>query len=168
MDILIAIAHILGSLISLLVIGYVLLMLQIYESKKIKDRAAEEASLELGVKIEDLDNEEYLKKLLNLYTIKFSSELLKNRLSDFCGFLIKAWGWFSNLIQVVILILVIWYTITDSVHNSIYAWFLPVISVFSLIISLIFSFTCKLLTGRYPGEAKTARKAMIEWIKESS
>lgn len=168
MDILIAIAHILGSIITLLVFGFVVLLIGGWETGKIQKQAAEEASVTLGVSVNDLDKEENAPKLLKLSSEKFSSELFKNRISDFFGLIRTAWGWLSNIVQAVVLIAVIWYTFTDSTDNAVYAWFILGISVFSWLVSVIFSLTCKLLTGRYPGQAKAARKASAEWVKSNS
>lgn len=167
MDILIAIAHILGSIIALLVFGFVVMLIGGWEADRIQKQVAEEASVALGISVEDLDKEENARKLLKLSSEKFSSELFKNRLSDLCGLIRTVWGWLSNIVQAVVLIGVLWYTVTDSAGNAVYAWFLVGISFFSWLISVIFSLMCKLLTGRYPGQAKAARKIAAEWVKNN-
>jgi len=168
MDILIAIGHILGSIICLLVFGFVVLLIGGWETDKVQKQVAEEASVALGVSVEDLDKEENARKLLKLSSDKFSSELFKNRLSDLCGLIRTVWGWLSNIIQAIVLIAVLWYTVTDGTENAVYAWFLLGISILSWLISVIFSLMCKLVTGRYPGQAKAARKVAAEWVKNNS
>tara|TARA_B100000446_G_C10530334_1_gene333464 strand:+ start:1333 stop:1863 length:531 start_codon:yes stop_codon:yes gene_type:complete len=168
MEILIAIAHIAGSIISLLVFGFVVLLIGGWEASKIQKQVSEEASVKLGISVEDLDKEEHATKVLKLSSEKFSSDLFANRISDFCGAIRTIWGWLSNIVQAVVLIAVLWYTLTDSTDNTVYAWFILGISIFSWLISVIFSLTCKLLTGRYPGQAKAARKVAAEWVQNNS
>jgi len=165
---LIATAHILGSIIALIVFGFVVLLVGSWEAAKIQKQVTEEASVTLGVSVEDLEKEEHAHKLLKLSSEKFSSELFKNRISDFCGLIRTAWSWLSNIAQAVVLIAVLWYTFTDSADNAVYAWFILGITIFSWVVSVIFSLACKLLTGRYPGQAKAARKVAAEWVKNNS
>lgn len=144
------------------------LLLGGWEAGKIEKQTLEEASVTLGISIEDLDNEEHAPKLLRLSAEKFSTELFKNRISDFCGVIRTAWGWLANIAQALVIITVLWYTITDNTDNAVYAWFIPAIYMFSWLVSVVFSLTCKLLTGRYPGQAKTTRKLTAEWVQNNS
>ena len=168
MEILIAIAHILGSIIALLIFGFVALLLAAWEADRIQKQVAAEASVALGVKVEDLDSEALAPKVLQLSAEKFSTELFRNRISDFCGLIQTMWGWLGNLTQVLVLLGVVWYTITDSTENAVYAWFIVGLAIVFWLASVIFSLTCKLLTGRYPGQAKGARKVAAEWVKSNS
>ena len=168
MEILIALAHILGSIIVLAIFGLVVLLSFGWESYRIQKQEAEEASTTLGVKVEDLDSEELAPKLLQYWDEKFNSELFRNRISDFCGLIRLMWIWFGNIVQALILLAVIWYTITGSTENAVFAWFAVGIDIVFLVVSVIFSLACKLLTGRYPGQAKEARKGAFEWIKDNS
>ncbi len=168
MEILIAIAHIVGSIIALLAFGFVVLFIGGWGGEKIQKQVAEEASIKLGISIEDLDKDEHAKKVLKLSSEKFSSELFANRISDFCGVISTIWGWLSNIVQAVALIAVIWYTFTDSTEHAVYAWFILGISIFAWLVSVLFSLTCRLLTGRYPGQAKATRKTTAEWIQNNS
>lgn len=165
MEILIAIAHILGSIIALFIFGFVVLLIAGWEQNKIQKQALEETSVALGVTVEELDSEEIAPKILKLSSEKFSTELFRNRISDLCGFLRTIWGWLGNIIQVVVLVAVIWFTISDSTENAIYAWVVLGISIVFWFVSVIFALVCKLLTGRYPGQAKAARKMAAEWVK---
>ena len=167
MEILIAIAHILGSIIALIGFGIIVTLATAWESERNQKRALEETSVSLGVKVEDLNNKELEPKILQLSSERFSSELHRNRLSDFCGLVRTLWGWFGSLTQVLVLFSVIWYAITDSSDNAIYAWFVVGIAISFWVASYLFSLICKLLTGRYPGEAKLARKAAADWLENN-
>jgi hypothetical protein len=165
MVILIAIAHILGSIIAVVIFWFVVILIASWETDRNQKRVAEELSVILGVKVEDLDRDEMAPKILDFSSKKFSSELFRNRLSDFCGLIRTLWGWLCTLTQLGVLLAVVWYTLTENSENAVYAWLIVGISVFFWLASVIFSLTCKLLTGRYPGEAKQARKAAAEWVK---
>ncbi len=167
MEILIASANIIGSVVILGLFGFVVILFSAWELTKNQKQALEEASLALAIRVEDLDKEEHLQKLLKYFSEKFSPELFRNRFSDFCGFIRSAWVWLSNIVQAVILIAVLWYTITDDTQNAVYAWSIVGVAIFSFLVSIIFSLTCKLLTGRYPGQAKVARKVVAEWAENN-
>jgi len=96
---------------------------------------------------------------------RFSSELLRNRLSDLCGLILTMWGWLSLLLQAAVLIGVVWYTFTDGTNTAVAAWFIVAIVLFFWITSVMFSLVCRVLTGRYPGQAKQARKMLAEFLK---
>lgn len=165
MEILIAIAHIVGSIITLVIFGFVVMLIAAWEADRNQKQITEEVSVTLRVKVEDLGSEELAPKVIQLSSEKFSTELFRNRFSDFCGLIRTLWDWLSVLAQVVVLLAVIWYTITDNTENAVYAWFIVGISVTFWLVGVIFSLICKLLTGRYPGQAKQARKEAAEWIK---
>ena len=168
MEILIAVTHILGSIIALFVLGLIALLIARLEQGRIQKQVAEETSISLGVTVEDLDNKELAPKILKLSAEKFSTELFRNRISDFCGLIRTIWNLLGNITQVLVLLTVVWYTITDSTGNAVYAWFVLGISIAFWFISVIFSLVCKLLTGRYPGQAKETRKVTTEWVKNNS
>lgn len=168
MEILIAIAHILGSIVALIIFGFVILLIAAWETDRVQKQVAEEVSVALGVRVEDLDSEELAPKLLKLSSEKFSTELFRNRISDFCGLIRTMWGWLGNLTQVLVLMAVVWYSISDSIENATYAWFVVGIAIAFWLTSVIFSLICKLLTGRYPGQAKETRKVAAEWVKNKS
>ena len=170
MQILIGFAHIIGSIITYLMFGYVLMLMNTWERHKTLKQMAEQVSVTSGIKInvEDLDKAEHAPTLMKFYAEKFSSELFKNKMSDFFGVIKTLWGWQSTIVQVLILTIVIWYTITNSIDNAVYAWLLVGFSIFSWIINVFVTQSCKILTGRSPGQAKAGRKKADEWIKKNS
>jgi hypothetical protein len=170
MEILIGFAHIIGSIITYLMFGYVLMLMNTWSQDQALKQIAEEVSVTSGIKInvEDLDKEEHAPTLMKFYTEKFSSELFKNKMSDFFGVIRTLWSWQSTIVQFLILTIVIWYTITNSIDNAVYAWLLVGFSIFSWVINVFVTQSCKILTGRSPGEAKAGRKQADEWIKKNS
>jgi len=158
-DILIATAHILGTIIASIVFGCVEMVVSVSVNNKMLNQGKEDISVRLGISIEDLDKEVHAPKLVILSSEKYNSELFRNRFSDF---------WLSLLVLAIALIAVLWFTITDNTENAVYAWFLLGIYILRLLTIIIFSYICKFLTGRIPGEAKAARKVVAECIKDSS
>jgi hypothetical protein len=124
MEILIGIAHIIGSIIIYLIFGYVLMLINAWEQDQTTKQIAAELSVTSGIKIsaDDLHKEEYAQTLMEFYTEKFNSELFKNKLSDFFGVVRTLWGWQAIIVQVLILMIVLWYTITVNIDNAVYAW----------------------------------------------
>ena len=165
MELLIAIGNIVGSILAVLVLGFVTILIASWEAQRNHKQVLDEASIKLGVAVADLDKEELTPKLLQLSSERFSSELLRNRLSDLCGVIRTLWGWLSSLLQAAVLLGVVWYTITEGLDKAVYAWFIVAISLFFWIASVVFSLACRLLTGRYPGEAKQARKSLAEFLE---
>jgi hypothetical protein len=84
MELLIAIGHIGGSILALLVLvlGFITILIASWETDRNRKQALEETAIKLGVAVDDLDNQELTPKLLQLSSERFSSELLRNRLSD--------------------------------------------------------------------------------------
>lgn len=165
MELFIAIGHILGSILVLIVIGFIMSLIASWETYQYRRQKLQEVSIKLGISMEDLDKEEHSPKLLQLSSELYSSELLRNRISDFCGVIRMLWDWLGFLVTVAVLIGVVWYTVSDSIETAVFAWFIVVIAVFFWITSMIFSLICRLLTGRYPGQAKHVRKSIAAFLK---
>jgi len=162
---LIAVGHIGGSILALVILGFVLLILLAWESERSKKHLLEEAAAKLGVSVDDLNREELTTRLVQLSAERSSDELLRNRLSDLCGVIRTLWDWGGLLLQAVVIGAALWFTITESAGNAVYAWFAVGVAILFWLASAAFSLTCRLLTGRYPGEAKVARKALAEFLK---
>jgi hypothetical protein len=163
-----AIGHILGSMISVGIIGFGALMFIAWEGEQGRKRRLEEAAIHLGVVVEDLEKNEVMPRFLKYAAEQYSSELLRNRISDFCGYIQIAWTWITSLLEVAILIGVAWVTFTQDKSSAVYAWAVVAIAFVSIAVNLVFSFSVSVLTGRYPGQAKHARKTIGEVIRERS
>ncbi len=165
---LIAIGHIIGSIVVTLAFGVVVLAISGWTLEKAEKQRREEIAMKLGVATQDLENEELGSKILELASERYSSELLSNRLSDLCGYIRRMWDWLGSLIQIGIFIGVCWFTFTDNITITAYAWFIPSTAVVFWLCSVLFTFVCRLVTGRYPGEAKQARKSATEFLSSQS
>lgn len=163
----IAIAHILGSIIGVFLFGFLILMIAQWESGRNIKRASEELALALRVKVQDLEREDLRPLIQTHLSQKFSSELFKNRFSDLVGVLRNCWNVLGSLAQIAIIVWVAWQAFTGSPEIALYAWSILAVAVFTFLVSLTMGLACKLLTGRYPGEAKLARKATLDWVERS-
>jgi hypothetical protein len=165
MSALVATGHIAGTIFALVVFGVLLLFVTAWEVERNKRRLLEDAAARLGVTVEELDSEAMISRVVEFSAERSSNELLRNRLSDLCGVIRTLWAWLGSALQVVVLLAVIWFTITQSNNNSVYAWLAFAIAVFFWLVSVGFSLACRLLTGRYPGEAKIARRALTDFLR---
>ena len=166
MTTLVAVAHIAGSILALIVLGALSLFVVAWESERNKKRVLQELAVKLGVAVDALDNEHLAERIIQVSSERSSNELLRNRLSDLCGIVRTLWGWFGSILQVVALGAAVWFTFTENRHNALFAWFAPGVAVFFWITSVLFSLVCYFLTGRYPGEAKLARKGLAQLLNE--
>ena len=164
MVVLIAIGHIAGAVIASFVIGVLTHVVAAWDGERAQKRALEEMSITLGVPVYELDSESLAPRVIQPSSARFSSDLLRNRLSDLCGVLRTIWAWFGWLVEAGIVIGVAWFTFTDELSMAVYAWSIVPVALFVWISSIVFSFACKLLTGRYPGQAKRARSALTQLI----
>lgn len=130
-----------------------------WKSRRNQKTALEEASLALGIPVVELENAEHQERVFKFAAEKYSAELFRNRLSDLCGWVQTGCGWMGKLIVGGILIAVIIETFYDA-DAPVYAWSIVWLAIFFWISSGIFSYICKLLTGRFPGQARQGRKLL--------
>ncbi|QDQ25301.1 hypothetical protein FNU76_02435 [Chitinimonas arctica] len=162
---LIALAHIVGAIVVLIAFSVGVMMFATWVGERNRKAVLEEISLALGIPAEELDGAEHVSKLLQFGAERLSSELLRNRISDMCGWIQTAWGWLGPLLQVGVVLGVIWATIAVDVANGVNAWWIVGLALFFWIASLLFGFACKLLTGRVPGQARLTRKSLAEAVR---
>ena len=163
----IALCHIVGAVFASIILSLLLLLLGAWEQERVQKRRMQDAAIALGVPLASLETDDNLvPRFLQYMSQRFSGELLRNRFSDLCGNLRAAWGWLSTLVQICILIGVGWSIYSAGASNAVAMWSVPVIGLVFWAASVAFSFACLLLTGRYPGEAKTARKAIADFLEQ--
>lgn len=162
-----AIVHVVGALVASLAFGFFVLFIQEWEKKRVKRRRMQDASLATGVPVAILETDDsQVPRLIEHWSHRYSSELLSNRLSDLCGALRTAWGWLSSLVQGGVIVTVAWMMLTEGAENAAGMWLVPVVGAMFWLASIAFSFMCLVLTGRYPGEAKAARKVIAAAIEQ--
>lgn len=162
-----SIVHVVGALGVTFAFGLLVLVIGAWEQERVQKRRLQDASIALGVPLASLENDEDLiPRLIQYSSQRYSGELLRNRVSDLCGPLRTAWGWLSTLLQVGIMVGVGWSMYTEGAQNAVVMWSVLAVAIFFWLASVGFSFACLLLTGRYPGEAKMARKAIAAVIEQ--
>jgi hypothetical protein len=122
-------------------------------------RFVENAAVELGVSVhQPTTSQAHEKRFYNLAAQRFSPELLRNRLSDFFSLLQVCWGILGFVVQFAYFVSVAWHTFPSHLDNASYVWW--TVGLFFVISNALFGMSCKLLLGRYPGEAKSWRRAL--------
>lgn len=164
MDILIAAAHVVGSLLVLSALGVGWWFVAAWESARNARIQVEDAALELGISPDDQVDEDAQRRLRLWLASRYSSELLRNRLSDLCGLVRVGWEVIGILTISAITCTVIWRTLSHGPSNAVYAWLVVPTWLFFIVTAAAFALLCKLLTGRYPGQAKAARKALAKGL----
>lgn len=160
MGTIVAILHIGGALLAAMVLAFAILVVGAWLQNVATSRGSEEAALKLGVEKEDLTSPSNLPSLIQYSTSKYSHELFRNRISDFLGVLLTIWNWLGLILEVTVLGWAIWATIFDSTELAIFAWLAPSIALFFWLTAMLVTSCCKIILGRYPGEAMQARKGM--------
>ena len=161
-----AIVHIVGALAASFAFSLLLFFVGAWEQGRSLKRRMRDASIALGVPATMLETDEsFVPRIVQYAAKRYSDELLVNRLSDLCGALRTAWGWLSNLLQIGIIVGVGWLMYFDGAGNAAYMWCVLAVPVFFWLVSAGFSLACLVLTGRYPGEAKLARKSIADTIE---
>lgn len=166
MDIIIAISHILGSITLTVIFSVFIMYIHTFQEEKYKRQLEVEASVSLGIRIEELYIDEYSASFSRFLFNKFSPDLFKNRISDLCGVIYTLWSWLFGLVQIGVFIGVCWYTFTDSLDNAKYAWSFLIFSFLFWISHMILFLSCRLFSGRYPGEAKNCRKTLSKVVRD--
>lgn len=153
----VATAHIGGAVVATFVLGFFLSSgIAALQARRTR-RWLGEAALTLGVPAEELENPANFEALIKYSHVRFTNELLRNRLSDFLGQVLRVWGWFGIFVQAVLIAWVIYATVTDGAQNAPYAWLVLPVEVLGDAVALAAGFLCRLLTGRDPGQAYRAR-----------
>ncbi|MGE8184056.1 MULTISPECIES: hypothetical protein [unclassified Pseudomonas] len=161
---LIAILHIAGAIFGTIALGVIVFLISSWEIERNNRAVMQDLSIRLGVAVEDLSDEKLSPRIVELTSERFSNDRFSNRFSDLCGAVRTVWDWLGSLLQIGTLVGVVWMTVTESLTNAVHAWWIVAIGVFFWIAGVLFALLCRLLTGRYPGQAKKARKGMAEFL----
>jgi hypothetical protein len=141
-------------------------MLARWEEKRNSKNANQEISLALGIPVDEIGEEEHSVKVFQYVANKYSSEHFCNRLSDLCGSVQVVWNWVGFALRYGFLIGVIWSTVKYDLSDCVYAWGVLGILLFAWISSYTIGLICYLLTGRFPGQAKQARKLLSGFVSK--
>jgi hypothetical protein len=154
-----AIAHIFGTIGAVLALDVVFLAVSAWETGRLEKARVAEVSIYLGLPVGEINDERHTEKLMRFSAERFSSELFQNRLSDFFGLIHSGWGWCSNASQVCVFVGVVLCSLSDA-SFAVHSWWVVVIKFTHFFTTITSALLCRLLTGRYPGEAHQARKQL--------
>jgi hypothetical protein len=165
---LVAILHVLGAFIVTFAIGLFVLWLGSWEVERTQKRRLQDASVAIGVPVSALalEGSDVDPRFLSYVSQRFSGELLRNRIADLCGIVRTGWGWFGAFLQLVVVAMVFWDMYESGSGSAVLMWSVVAITLVFWFSSVFFSLVCLLLTGRYPGEPKAARKAIAAFIEQ--
>jgi len=163
-----AIAHIVGAILATVALSVIAFLIGMWQRERFSKSTLQEIATRLGIPVDDLNDEKHVSKAVEFMSERFSNDRFSNRLSDLCGWLQASWGWLGALLQLGLLVGVIWVTVTDSLENAIYAWGVVAEGLFFWGMGALFGFLCRLLTGRFPGQARQVRKGLAELLNTPS
>ncbi|WP_092422674.1 hypothetical protein [Pseudomonas sp. NFPP07] len=161
----IAITHIIGAVLASCLLIMASLIIGVWIKKRVIVAELQAISIQLGVAVEDLEDHANVDRALLFMADRYSNDRLSNRLSDLFGLLQTALDWLVFIVQIGILVGVIWSAATGSVGEASNAWSIPAISLLLWIERMLLMAACRVLTGRYPSQAKECRKKLSELLR---
>lgn len=153
-----------GSFAVVVVLSWVYFILAHFEERHILANERKAFALDLGVAVEELDADENLPALQKLLVARFSDERFGNRIADLFGVIRTLWNAVSGLAVYGMLALAVWLTFSDGPTNAPAAWFAVGIWIVAIAGSAALSIVCKVLTGRWPGQPRAARKHLVAYM----
>ena len=135
---------------------------QIGHDSKLVDRFQQHflRRLRLGLPSLGVAQQRHLQQLARFHDLGNQDALACVSTQDACRW------WLSNIVQMGIVAGVGWSIYTDGAKSAALMWSVLAASMFFWLASVAFSFSCLLLTGRYPNEAKFARKSIASVIEQ--
>ena len=157
-----ALAHITGSVVFWLILDAFEMMFQDWVGQYLKKCRLRNWALDIGVSCEQLTQDNSLNAAVNKYLQKtYASDVVSNKFSDFAAFVVSALYYLSLFVSAVYLCWVVGLIIFDGGKSAPLAWISLIFKLLFFIASVIFSFMCMLMTGRYPGEASAIRQSLM-------
>lgn len=165
MEILIALAHIVGSFLAVVI--WHLLSFSYLKKRQLKafDDVRESIALKLGIGFSDLAQKENSKEVYDLMVERFSGELFRNRVADLFGSVNLIVGYASSICQLIVYLAVIWLLITGSHSEALYSWFSLLLAISYSFFAFFINSICKILTGREPGQPNHVRRNLQAYIR---
>lgn len=164
MEMVVAVAHIAGSLVAQSILGLFWFMALRWIDEREQTALMQSMALDLGVKLDGHDDEEVTARAQRWMIARYSSELFRNRFSDLCGVARTVWDWLGLATVAGIFIIVLWLTFTSSLTDATGAWLIIPVWLGFAVTSVVFSIACKVITGRYPGQARASRKSLTKLL----
>ena len=165
MEILVAVAHLFGGALVAFSVSVAVALFQLRRQNKTADKALREICVKEGIPFERLEEPEHADQILKIQLERFSAEHFRNRLSDLIGILALTF----NVVQLAALTIfagyILWITFTETLTNAPLIWLLLPLQLAFLLANTLIYLTCKLVTGRAPGQARSVRKGLMEYAE---
>jgi hypothetical protein len=162
-----ALLHVTGGLALLAVLYWLILNLGSWWGERETRKNYEDFSIALGVPVNGLLRGQHTPDLVQHLSGKYSSELLKNRLSDLWDKVLMVFDTLLHLGMIGGIGSILWRIDAKDSARAVEIWAVPAIFVFFKVIESATVVMCALLTNRYPGEAKRWRKMVSEHIEQN-
>lgn len=181
MDILIALGHVVGAALLLIAFDIYIEKLRNLIQKNANKKIIEETAATLCVQVSEID-EEYsqvaYKKFLHGNSKedgglsekhfqylwgRYSDNDFKNRFSDMAGTVVAIIGKIGDVIKILLALYIVFI-----VGEANLIWYVIPVSIVAWIAIFFIDFVCRLLTGRFPGEAKNYRQWLLSEIPATS
>jgi len=162
MSILVAVTHVAGVIIAESGLAVLKRVLGHWVDANSIKRYEAEIALKLGISIKELNSGDRQREIHAFFTEKYSSELFGNRISDFCGIILVSFNMLSSFVEIAAFLLIVWKSFFGTLGDIVLLWGVPVFGIVCLVVGVVFSLACSVLTGRFPGEAKNGRKNLLK------
>lgn len=164
MEMVVAATHIVGSLVVQSILGLLWFLAMRWVDEREQTAILQSMALDLDVKLDGQIDGEVTSRAQRWMIARYSSELFRNRFSDLCGFIRTILDWLGLASVVAIFAIVLWLTFTSNLGDARGAWLIIPIWLGFAVTSIVFVLVCKVITGRYPGQARTARKSLTKLL----
>src|SRR5690554_6016789 len=162
----IAVLHILGAIFVLFLIFIIPgVLFEVKWGIKRSDEILECAAIEMGLPKEEVFSGKYNPEISRYLLERYSANKFANRLSDMFRPILITIQVLGCAAQLGLIVLVIWFSFTESLEFSKSAWFAVPIALLFLILHRGLFWLCYLSTGRPAGEAKQVRKLALNLIE---
>jgi Flp pilus assembly protein TadB len=166
MEVFIAIAHLFGGVLAAFVMSIALALLQLRHQNKTADRALREICVKQGIPFENVEEPKHAERIMKIQLEKFSADHFQNRLSDLIGTLALLFNVVQLMLLTVVAGYIFWVTATEMLSNAPLIWVLLPLQIAFLLVNLLIYVTCRLITGRSPGQARSVRKGLMRYAED--
>lgn len=157
----IAIGHIAGSVVTLVLMDLLFARAAAWVNGRVEKRSTRQLAFALAVSIDALQREEMAEPILQHRLKVYSDRLLRNRVSDLCGVLNSIWSCIGCATLGVIFFTVLFNAIAGNFEVAGKAWWMIPAQLFFWSVGIVLALGCRQITGRYPGEARQWRRSLL-------
>ena len=164
---LMAVVHIIGTLLTLTVFFFATVSLEAYRSRRRLEGVLETAALRLGLSRERVCDGAHEDQVIRYLADTYGTKHIANRFSDLCRPLTVTLEVLSYFSQITIVAFAVWITFTEGFSYTPVAWIALIVAACFWGLIMLTSAICYLVTGRRPGEARDARELVNNWARNN-